>query len=58
VRSRILLNVLAGTGLLAGSLIATAALTPARAAVPAASSAVPLYAFNSGLVLPGNSGLG
>jgi hypothetical protein len=51
VRWRILLNVGVGAGLLAGSMVAMASLTPAGASVSAVSSAVPLYAFNSGLVL-------
>jgi hypothetical protein len=51
VRWRVLLSICTGTGLLAGSLIATAAPAPASASVSALPSAVPLFAFNSGLVL-------
>jgi hypothetical protein len=51
VRWRILLNVGVCAGLLAGSLVAAASIMPAGASVSVTPSAVPLYAFNSGLVL-------
>lgn len=51
MRWRILLNVGVCAGLLAGWLVAAASIMPAGASVSVAPSAVPLYAFNSGLVL-------